>query len=311
MTATRSRGGRRPSARSTRTRRARSTSAATSRTRSRSGSSQSARTANRFVQRRSDVERQQAARRFRFVLALSMVSMLAVLMIGLLNSSWFDVDSVVVVGAERADVDEIIATSAVVIGQPLLDVDLDHAVDAVRRVPWVGEVNIRRDWTGLVTIAVTERDPVLALMSPSGFVLVDYWGRQIESADSRPVGFLPVDGVEASGRLGEMAPPDAALPINFMQALPDHLAAEITALEVVEGELLADLDAGGRANFGDSSQLGSKFQSLETVLARVDLSCLSMLDLRVPAAPALRRADGSTVTDDAGDPVVQVGGTTC
>lgn len=237
--------------------------------------------------------------------------MLAVLMIGLLNSRWFDVDSVTVVGAERADVDDIVDASAIIVGQALLDVDLDYAVDAVRRVPWVGEVSIRRDWTGEVSIAITERDPVLALASPMGFVLIDYWGRQIESVDARPAGFLPVDGVEASGELGEMAPPDAALPINFIQALPEHLASEITALEVADGELLADLGAGGRANFGNSDELGRKLQSLETVLARVDLSCLAILDLRVPAAPALRRADGTTVTDDAGQPVVEVGGTTC
>ena len=134
---------------------------------------------------------------------------------------------------------------------------------------------------------------------------------QIERVDARPAGFVPVRGVEASGELGEVAPPDAALPINFLEALPDHLAPEITGIEVADGELWADLDAGGRANFGDSNELGGKFQSLETVLARVDLSCLSMLDLRVPAAPALRRSDGTTVTDDAGNPVVEVGGTTC
>lgn len=310
MTATRARNRRRSTERSA-PNRAKSVTDAASRSRPGPASSRSRGSADRFARRRSEFERQQAARRFRFVLALSMVSMLAVLIIGLLNSSWFDVDTVVVVGAERADVDQIVDASAIVEGQPLLDVDLDFAVEAVRRVPWVGEVNIRRDWTGQVKIAITERDPLLALVSPSGFVLVDYWGRQIERADVRPDGFLPVEGITASGELGMMAPSESALPINFIQALPEHLGPEITALEVVDGELLVDLEAGGRANFGGSDQLGRKFQSLETVLTRVDLSCLAMLDLRVPAAPALRRADGTTMTDEAGEPVVEMGGTTC
>lgn len=266
------------------------------------------------------------------MLGLSLVSMVAVLGIGMLNSSWFDVDSVTVVGAERADPDRIVTVSDIMVGQPLLDVDVEYALDQVHRVPWVGKASIRRDWRGDVVITVEERDPLLALpVSPaaanggpggegpapdgsgeivtSGFVLVDYWGRQIDVAPAVPEGFLPVRGVAASGELGALAPPEAALAINFIEALPDRLGPEILALEVVDGDLVADLQVGGRANFGDSRDLGRKFQTLETVLARVDLSCLGMVDVRVPAAPALRRGDGSVVGE--GSEAVEAGRTTC
>ena len=57
---------------------------------------------------------------------------------------------------------------------------------------------------------------------------------------------------------------------------------------------------GGRARFGDGTDLDGKLQALETMLARVDLRCIDTIDVRVPSAPALTRLpppDGG-----AGDP---------
>ncbi len=43
--------------------------------------------------------------------------------------------------------------------------------------------------------------------------------------------------------------------------------------------------------FGNTDRLTAKLRSLETVLARVDLSCLELLDLRAPTSPVLTRRE--------------------
>ena len=44
--------------------------------------------------------------------------------------------------------------------------------------------------------------------------------------------------------------------------------------------------------FGDARQLDAKVRSLEAVLEQVDLTCLAVLDLRLPGSPVLTREEG-------------------
>ncbi len=78
-----------------------------------------------------------------------------------------------------------------------------------------------------------------------------------------------------------------------MPALSTPLRSEVSSLTVLGGDLHLELAGGSRVNLGDNSLLGEKIQALETVLARVDLQCVSLIDLRVPSAAAVRRGESS------------------
>ncbi len=127
------------------------------------------------------------------------------------------------------------------------------------------------------------------LRAAGGYALVDDHGRQLEIVDRRPDGYMPVTGIEGSGVAGEPAPPEAMPVIALLEALPPEVETQIESVAVDDGQMFLELAAGGRANFGDGTQLGQKLQSLETMLARVDLTCLATIDVRVPAAPVLTR----------------------
>lgn len=261
---------------------------------------------DRFVGRRQEIRRQEGARRLRVVLALTVVSLLAVSAIGVLNSELADVDTVTVVGNNRTPVDDVVAATSILAGVPLLDLDLAGAESGVEELPWVRKADVERRLDGEIIVRVTEREPVLALpvvgpeedagAGESGtgrYVLIDQLGQQLELVNGPPDGFLPVVGVEASGRPGESAPEETGLILSLIQALPPTLVDQVSAMTVSEGDLYLDLASGGRANVGDSSLLGEKIQALETVLARVDLTCVSVIDLRVPSAAAVRRAESA------------------
>ncbi len=268
----------------------------TTRTRAAGRSPSSARPSNasadgrdRFEARRLAVERREGLRRLRLVLGLAAVTSLAVGVIAFVNSSWFDVDEIVVVGNQRAEVDAIVDASGIRPGQGLLEVDLDGATAAVELVPWVGTVTVERSWMGGIEITVTERPATAVIPAGSGFALVDDHGRQLEIVDSRPDGYLPLRGIEGSGVAGEPAP-DAVLPmVALAQGLPPELAERVAAIALVGDDIHVELTDGGRANLGAGDELGAKLQAVETVLARVDLTCLDTIDVRVPASPVITR----------------------
>ena len=76
---------------------------------------------------------------------------------------------------------------------------------------------------------------------------------------------------------------------ELLEALPAESEAAISAVVVADGDINLLLTGGGRANLGDSSELGPKLQAFETVMARVDLGCLDTVDVRVPSAPVVTR----------------------
>lgn len=243
----------------------------------------------RFEARRLDVERREGLRRLRLVLGLAAVTSLAVGVVAFVNSSWFDVDEISVSGNERSTTDEIVEASGIDAGDGLLEVDLDGAARSVELVPWVGTARVERSWLGSIRITVTERPPLAAIPAGSGFALVDEHGRQLEVVDQRPDGFLPIRGIQGSGQAGEAAPDEVLPVIALIEALPPETAPRVAAVAVLDGDIHLELVDGGLANLGDGSDLGRKLQAFETVLARVDLSCLDTVDVRVPEAPVVTR----------------------
>jgi cell division protein FtsQ len=257
---------------------------------------------DRFKARRLDVERKEGLRRLRLVLGLTAISTLAVGAIAFINSTAFDVDDITVTGAERADTELIIWTSGIELGQGLLDVSLDESADAVELVPWVGTAEVRRSWTGSIEIAVTERGASAVIPAGAGYALVDDHGRQLEIVDQRPDGYLPVSGIEASGVAGEPAPEQTLPVIALLEALPPETERQVSGVAIDGDNLSLTLVDGGSVDFGDGTDLAAKLQAFETVLARVDLTCLSTIDVGVPSAPVVTRLEptvGGEVVADA------------
>ncbi len=252
---------------------------------------------DRFSSRRMEAERQAGARRLRIVAALSALSTLFIMAIGFVNSSWFAVDEVLVVGSERSNSLDIIEASAISVGLGLLDVDAEAASRRVEQVPWVGTADVRRSWNGRVEIAIVERGPVAALPAPGGYAMVDHWGRQLEVVEAPGEGFIAISGVQASGVPGELAPAESAQVIHLVQALVPSVERQIDVISLIDNQVVVDLAVGGQARFGDATDIELKVQSLETLLERVDLQCLAMIDVSVPSAPSVRRIDENTSAD--------------
>ena len=233
---------------------------------------------------------------------LTLVTSLAIGAIVVANSTWLDVEGVVVSGTVRADQRQIITASGIQIGAPLVEVDLEGAVAAVEAVPWVASADVDRDWRGTVTIRVVERQGVVALPAGPRYAIVDETGYQLEVVPERPANFVPVGGIEASGVPGQPLPPQGVGVIALVQALTPNVAAATEQVMIDhDGQLAIALTTGGQALFGDERELEAKLVTLETMLAMVDLSCIDSIDLRVPDAPTVSRlATGTTTQEPSG-----------
>jgi cell division protein FtsQ len=244
----------------------------------------------RLQARRASVAKRAGARRLRIIGSLSILATLAIVAIAIINSSWFDVETVQVLGAERADSRHIVTASGIVVGDALVEVDVDDATAAVAAVPWVAEATIDRDLDGTVTISVVERVGIVAMPAGSRFAMIDRTGQQLELVEARPAEFLPVAGVEASGVPGQSIDQPGLAVVSLVEALTPTVRDASSGILLDDERLQLELVAGGRADLGDERDLDEKLVALETILARVDLACVAVIDVRVPTAPTVRRA---------------------
>lgn len=262
----------------------------------------------RLRARRIEVARRAGRRRLaRVVVALGATAVVAAGW-GLTRSPLLDVDRVDVRGAERSGADAVATAAAVAPGTPMVDVDPPGVRAAVGALPWVEHVSVTRDWPGTLRIAVRERRPVAVVGEGRGAVVVDATGRVLApAADLAPGEEVPVVlGVPVDGAPGELAAADdrgRLLPglgraLEVARRLPAALPVPAGPV-VVDGRAVdVELDV-GRARLGARGDVDDQLVSLATVLARVDLACLAVVDVRVPSAPAVTRGDAALTGDPA------------
>ncbi len=277
-----------------------------------SGSSEATRPARVGLLRDRNSSRKGFERRSSGRIRFAIVAVLAVLSAGVIgavvyvNSSEFGVTSIEVAGAEKASDEDIIAASLIEIDQNLLEVEPPKVAEQVEKVAWVDQASIDRKWNGSIVISVTERQAVAALESPSGFVLVDNSGRQLEKVPNAPGSQIPVTGVKVSGVIGEEVSAEGLQATNFIGSISPKIRPMVRNIVVDSGRLVAELDVEQieqgfaaadtsiMANFGTNQELDEKMASLETVLERVDLTCVARIDLSSPSKPTVLRTPAVT-----------------
>ena len=245
----------------------------------------------RIRARRIEVQRDAGRRRLRRLVDVGLVLAVAACFVGALKTPLLQVRTIRVTGAAETPAAQVVEHSGIRKGQPLVDLHLRSAAAAVAALPWVGRVQLQRSMGGSVAIRVTERTPAAVVGEGDRALVVDAEGRVLARTSDVPTvaaALVRVAGLPAGLTPGAFLPghPQDAL------ALAQRLAAAVPGAiaEVSVGkELVATLAQGGQVTFGDPTHLAAQLRSLQTVLDEVDLRCLDVLDLRVPASPVLTR----------------------
>jgi cell division protein FtsQ len=232
----------------------------------------------RIAARRESVRSDRNRRRLRVVIVVG--SLLAVIgSLWLLSrTALFDVDQVRVSGTSRLTVDEVIASSGVTVGEPLLSVDTGAVAHRLEQEPWIRSAQVERSWSGDVRIAVVERTPVGRVIDGDGAVqLVDGSGELLGPAAADDSVFPEIRGTSSDA-------------LDLAGLLPAGVRSRVTAVVGAEdGRLQLLLRPQGTVEFGPATALPEKVAALVTVMGQVDQRDLCTIRVITPDTPVVTR----------------------
>jgi cell division protein FtsQ len=245
----------------------------------------------RFRQRLIEVRRDEGRRRLRVLIVLGAFVALAMLAWGLTRSPFLDVDRVRVNGTVHTTPADITAASGIHKGMAMFDVDGSDAEARIRAVPWILRAHVERHWPATVTITIVERLPVAAVPAKSGVAIVDTTGRVLVNAPTAPPNLPVLLGLPPAGPAPTRIGGRGADLLAVTLAMPPQVAQRVTAVVAADsGQVELRLKPTGVVRLGPPDQLADKMLATQTVLTQVDLTRLAVLDVRVPASPAITRA---------------------
>ncbi len=245
----------------------------------------------RFAARRAAVARDERRQRLTRIGLVALILASAMAVFGLTRSSLTDVDVVTVTGWTRADRQQIAAASGIEPGQQLTDVDSEAVARRVEAlVPWVGTARVARIWPSSVRITVVERQPVAQVRAEDGtWVLLDQAGHLLESTPVAEAALTVLEGVVPGAVSGAVLDEAAARGVGVLAQMSPGVSSRIGGMRLRGSDVELIMLPQGTVAFGPADQVQMKLLALETVLARVDLSCLVAIDVRVPRRPLVRR----------------------
>lgn len=245
----------------------------------------------RFRQRLIEVRRVEGRRRLRVLLILGGFLAFALLAWGLSRSPLLDVDHVRVTGDVHMNPAQITSASGIHKGMAMFDVDGGDAAARLRGTPWILRARVERHWPATVTIAVVERLPVAAVPAKSGVAIVDTTGRVLVTVPTAPPNLPVLLGLPPAGPASSRIGGRGADLLAVALAMPPAVAQRVTAVVAADGgQVELRLKPSGVVRLGPPDQLADKMLAAQTVLTQVDLTRLAVLDVRVPASPAITRA---------------------
>lgn len=247
----------------------------------------------RIRARRISVSRAAGRRRLNRLLLATAVLALGAAAVATTFTPALDVDQVQVRGMYRTSVDAITGAAGVHPGDPMVWFDTGAAEAAVARLPWVEHVSVHRQWPGTVHITVSEREPAAALADPDGgWLVADGEGHVVAATREAPPDLIHLDGLVAAGAPGDVLEGDVLGPLAVAAAVPEVMAPQVASIGGTADAVEVRLTAGGVVQLGDGSDAGEKLLAAAAVLGAVAPGCVERLDVRLPTAPALVRAEG-------------------
>lgn len=245
----------------------------------------------RIADRREAVQREHRRRRRRTLLALCVVTVLAIGAVGLTRSAALDVDHIEVLGADRTTEEALIGTSGLSLGAPMTELDLGGAERAIAELPWIAEVRVERRWPNRVAIVVRERTPVAAVPAVEGrWALVDETGQVLTVAEAVSDRWVAIEGLPLAEDPGTQLGEEAGPALEVAGALPADLRDGLERIVRDErGELRLRFRTGPTVRLGTIDDLDAKLAAALAVFRQVDDCGLDVIDVRAVDQVAVTR----------------------
>ncbi len=220
---------------------------------------------------------------------LSFLLVVAIICFFLL-SPIFSIENVTVSGNTRVSSKEIISASGIVYDQNILRIDKFSIISEVLKIPYIKNVNIRRNWPNEICVNVEENEPVASVTFYGSKILLDENGGILEViTDDAETGIAKLNGLSAKSiTAGEkLVCSEEKILESYLEILKifknNDMLNEVEKIFTEEEKYLVELKSGHVANFGEIDNLQYKLlllkeiMSKETNSAYIDLSDLNMI----------------------------------
>jgi cell division protein FtsQ len=211
------------------------------------------------------------------------------------DSSFVAVEKVTITGLSASD-SERVRLALTTAGRSMTTLHVDHEAleRAVAGYPVVRELEVTTDFPHGLNIHVVEHVPAAVAIGGGGRVAVAGDGTILQgvTADKR----LPTVEVEGAVGVERLRDGTALASAAIAGAAPAALRGRIA--EVGEdGRLgqVAQLREGPEVIFGDATRLGAKWAAASRVLADLEASGASYVDVRIPGRPAAGGLPAETI----------------
>jgi len=203
------------------------------------------------------------------------------------RSALLDIERVEVHGLHHVTLVEIEQRLGFKQGDPLRSVDPSKARSRIEALPRVESVSISRSWSGIVTVEISEHQPVALVMSEQDkWALVASDGRVLSEGLTLPPELPRISGVHAAGVPGSYLGSDGGVLLSLLGIMPRGLADSFSSLRMdkTSGELSGTLSNSQEVIFGDTQQLPAKVVALSALLghAKEQTWTEQPLDVSVP-----------------------------
>ncbi len=208
------------------------------------------------------------------------------------QSSFLSVGEITVKGVEkRVTEEEVLEIAGINKGDSMFGLDLAKADENVTSLPWVSEVTVERKWPRSILITLKEREPSVIAVIPNGEkFLLDRSGVVLDQVNQNDAS-LPIIRVDEVGVLGTQISGITPL-LRAAEEVTSDLGAWILALAPTGGGVRAELVGGVVAELGIGTDFRDEMRSLATVLTRVQLSCIEVIDVSIHQNPVITRTQG-------------------
>ncbi len=242
----------------------------------------------RIRARRVAVARARGRRRLAGLAAVLSALLVVTLALVAVHSPLFAARHVEITGAVHTPPAEVLAVTGLGRRPPLVDVNGGADAARLERLPWVASARVEQRWPDSVRVSIVERHAVAALPLPTGnFALADASGRILAEDVAPPPGAFVITGLRSLLPAGATLPTALRRLASLAGELPASLAPAVRAIEETGAGVELRLSAGPTALLGSDPRPRRQAVALETLLAKVPMTGIAAIDLRVPAAPVL------------------------
>ena len=184
-----------------------------------------------------------------------------------------------VVGSRNLTPVQVSLTAQVPVGVPLARQDLDAIAERLTAVPSIETAAVSRSWPNTITLTIVERRPVLVVLQPDGYVVVDKYGVAYQTQPTLPPKVVLAD-------VDTQSKPLLSAVAVVATALPEKLNGKVKLITASSPDSIALILGSGRIiTWGSSADSELKAKVVTALLKRKPKSSI---DVSSPHNPAVR-----------------------